>query len=167
MEADKANGVAIDPRGGRRTLSKHAEAWLEGATLRPRTVELYDDLLRKLILPDFGDVAFSRIRLESVRIWNKRLRKSKPSQAPKAYRLLSTIMKAAVEDGLIASNPCRVKGAGKEHPKETEFVEPETVDQLAATISSRLSALVFLLAYAGPRKLWHFVAETLTLLLVS
>jgi hypothetical protein len=41
-----------------------------------------------------------------------------PVTVAKAYRLLRTILNAAVEDGLLVRNPCTIKGAGVERSPE-------------------------------------------------
>ncbi|MGI5485638.1 hypothetical protein [Microtetraspora malaysiensis] len=41
------------------------------------------------------------------------------SMAAKAYRLLrAVLMTAAEDDQIISANPCRIRGAGDEHPEE-------------------------------------------------
>jgi hypothetical protein len=55
-------------------------------------------------------------------------------QPDKAYRLACTMLNAAVEDGLVRINPCRVKGAGAERSSERPVVMPGKVAELAGSI---------------------------------
>ena len=79
---------------------------------------MYESILRVDILPTFGDVRLDGITTERVRKWHSSLTRSKPAMAPKAYRLLRTILTSAVEDGVLGDNPCRVRGAATERVDE-------------------------------------------------
>ena len=73
VEAAEVRGVVVDPRRSSERLGEYAEAWLasrrrvDGRPLAPRTVELYRDLLDRLILPTFGHARLSTVRTEHVR----------------------------------------------------------------------------------------------------
>src|SRR5215471_5564895 len=52
--------------------------------------------------------------------------------AAKAYRLLRAVLRTAVEeDKILPSNPCRVRGAGEEHPAERPVLTVVQVFELA------------------------------------
>jgi len=68
-----------------------------------------------------------------------------------AYRLLRAVLNVAVEDELILGNPCRIKGADKQKPRERAIATPEQVAQLAAAVPDRYSASVILAAYTSMR----------------
>jgi hypothetical protein len=55
----------------------------------------------------------------------------------KAYRLLKAIFNTAIEDGLIKSNPCKIKGAGKEESPERPVLTMKQVFALAEAIDPR------------------------------
>jgi integrase len=82
------------------------------------------------------------------------------TQPGAAYRLARSILNAAVEDGLIRANPCRVKGAASEHSPERPIAMPDDVLRIASMIEHRYQALVLLAAWcslrfgevAGPRR---------------
>jgi hypothetical protein len=55
VEADKLRGSFVDPRRGRITFGAYARDWISTRpTLRPRTRETYEALLRLHLLPSFG-----------------------------------------------------------------------------------------------------------------
>lgn len=153
MEADRVLGVAVDPGAGRVKLDDYAADWISSRPLAPRTVELYGDLMRRMVGPTFGDVPIGKIGPEQVRRWNKALVTDRgPMQAAKAYRLLRAILNTAANDGLIAKNPCRIPGAGQEHSPERPIVTPDVVMDLADAIDPRYQALVLLAAFGGLRR---------------
>jgi integrase len=69
----------------------------------------------------------------------------------KSYRLLRAILATAVADGLIQTNPCRVRGAGTERSAERPIVGAELVLKLAEEIGPRFRALVLLAGFGGLR----------------
>jgi integrase len=69
----------------------------------------------------------------------------------KAYRLLRTILNAAVEDGLLIRNPCTIKGAGVERSPERPIATIEQVYLLADAIEPRYRAMVLLATFCGLR----------------
>jgi hypothetical protein len=84
------------------TLADYANRWLEDRRdLAERTVELYRYLLDRHILPTFGETALGDLALSDLRTWNTRLAKEHATTAAKAYRLLATVLKTAVEDEVL------------------------------------------------------------------
>jgi hypothetical protein len=61
---------------------------------------------------------------------------------PTRYRLLRGILPTAVEGDLIRKNPCAIRGAGVERPKERPVATIEQVYALADAIEPRYRALV-------------------------
>lgn len=149
-------GGYVDPSAGQVTFGCFARRWLGGRPdLRPRTLELYQGLLRRWILPEFGDRAISRIQPFAVRDWHGRLAGPAgpgPSTAAKAYRLLRTILRVAVADELIVRSPCTVKGAGIERAPERPVASIVEVEMLSDAIGERLRLVVLLAAWCGLRR---------------
>jgi integrase len=158
VEAAEVRGVVVDPRRSSVRLGEFAESWLrnrrrvDGRPLAPRTVELYRDLLDRLILPTFAPVRIGAIRTEHIRSWlGEAAGVSSPGQAAKAYRLLRAILTTAVEDEQLPAKPCRIRGAGVERSAERPFVDADVVLELAAAIEERYRALVLLAGFGGLR----------------
>lgn len=152
---DKAQGRWVDPRAGRVVLRAFAEEWMQGkAALAPKTVELYEYLLARLILPPLGDVEVGDLTPARVRAWRAGLLRAGrpgPSTVAKAYRLLSAMMATAVIDDVVSRSPCLEKGAGVERAPEMRVATPEEVAAIAAAIAPCYRALVLTAAYAGLR----------------
>ena len=153
--AEQSRGEWIDPRAGEVTLRRFADQWLKGkASLAPKTLELYEYLLSRLILPTLGDVELVDLTPARVRAWRAglvRAGRPGPSTIAKAYRLLSGMMATAVVDNLVARNPCVEKGAGVERAPEMSIATPEQVGLIARAVELRYRALVLTAAYAGCR----------------
>jgi integrase len=148
-------GTWLDPGAGKETFATYASRWLEMRTdLRPRTLELYDYLLRHHLVPEFGERSLKGISPAQVREWNSGLlarSRVGPSTVAKAYRLLSTIMATAVADELIVRNPCILKGASVERPAERPVITIAEVNTLADCIGPRFRCMVLLATWAGMR----------------
>lgn len=155
MITDQAQGRWVDPRAGKVPLRTYAAEWLRGkAALSPKTSELYDYLLQRLVLPALGDVQLCDLSPARVRRWRAdlfRAGRPGPSTIAKAYRLLSSMMATAVVNNLISRNPCQEKGAGVERAPEMRIITPEQVAGIAAAIDRRYRALVLTADYAGCR----------------
>lgn len=153
IEADLRRGAWIDPRSGDVTLREYATQWLERRPdLAVRTRELYEHLLAKHVLPPLGQSTLAALAPSKVRGWNAQLASRHASTASKAYRLLSTIMKTAVVDGLIQSSPCRTSGAGTEHPAERPIASLAEVSELTEAMPDRLRLVVLLAAWCQLRR---------------
>jgi integrase len=72
-------------------------------------------------------------------------------QAAKSYRLVRAVLATAEADGLIRSNPCKLRGAGQEHHEERPMIATATVVEVAEAIEPRYRALVLLAGFAGLR----------------
>ncbi|MHB1447070.1 MAG: site-specific integrase [Acidimicrobiales bacterium] len=151
-QTDQSRGEFIDPKAGRVKLSDYAEVFLAGRLLAPTTVDTYRGLLDLHILPALGDHEIGDLTPSTIRWWRAGLAKRHASTAAKAYRLLRTILNMAVDDELIARNPCRVEGGGKEPADERPIATMEEVDAIAEAIHPRFKALVLLAAWCQLRK---------------
>lgn len=135
VEVQMMQGQWIDPERAKVKLGVYAAKWIkERPGLRPRTVELYERLLRNQIGPHLGAVSVGDIKTSMVREWRTALLDSgvSASVTAKAYRLLrAVLMTATDEDGMLARNPCRIKGAGDESPEERPVLTLAQVFELA------------------------------------
>jgi len=140
------------------TFGDYARRWLDtrtnrrGEALKPRTRSEYERLLSTCLEP-LTPMRLNAITPDVVREWYTTLSASGAvTQAARAYGLLKSIMSTAVDDGRLALNPCKIRGA---HTASTgKRVEPPTPEQLATIvdrISDRYKAAVLLAAWAGVR----------------
>jgi integrase len=155
VEADLRRGTWFDTTIGNIRLQVYAPQWIaeRPVELQPRTLEIYDGLLRNHIYPTFGRTYLSRITSAAVRTWHASLRDKGVGTVTvaKAYRLLKGILNTAVEHELIAKNPCRLRYAGVERTPERKPPSIDEVALIADAIEPRYRLLVVLGAWSELR----------------
>jgi integrase len=153
MESDMRRGAWIDPRSGKIVFKNYSREWLERRPdLAVRTKELYNYLLDRHINPALGDLMLAGLSPSKIRGWHAELAMRHASTAAKAYRLLSSIMRTAVIDGLIISSPCKVDGAGTERPAERPTATIAEIEALTLAMPEHLQLLVQLSTWCQLRR---------------
>jgi integrase-like protein len=113
-------------------------AWIkERPNLRPKTVELYQWLLARHIIPGLGGVEVGKLTAQMIRTWRADLLSAgvSVSTTAKAYRLLRAVLSTAVdEDKMLSRNPCRIRGAGNEQTPERSILTLAQVFELAELV---------------------------------
>ncbi|MFI1419305.1 tyrosine-type recombinase/integrase [Streptomyces sp. NPDC020731] len=152
VRADIERNQWTDPDAGAINFTKYTERWLRERGLAPTTVDRYQGLLRLHILPAFGALDLDEIAAPAVRAWRaERLQATGATTVAKSYRLLKAILQTAVDDELLRTNPCRIKGAGTEHADERPVATIEQVFALADAMGPRWRLMVLLGAFASLR----------------
>lgn len=135
------------------TVGAYAERWVQQRNpLKPRTRELYERLVRNHIVPQLGRHTLGQVTPAVVRGWYQAMDTTKPTVRAHAYALLRTILTTAVDDGIIPSNPCRVRGGGQ--TQRAHQIRLLSVAELAALVQAmpeELRAGVLLSAWCGLR----------------
>lgn len=162
-------GEWTDPERARVKLGDYVRTWIDQHPgLRPRTVELYNRLLRKQIAPHLGAMAVGDITTAVVREWRATQLTDgvSASQTAKAYRLLRAVLSTAVSDDLIPRNPCRIRGAGDEKPDERPVLSLPQVFELADLVGRhpkgnvrQVAASRYRVRYRTPDGAAHRLAE--------
>lgn len=155
VEADKIRGQYVDHRAGRVTLGDFAEQrWLPSLVhVRPNTLDLYRGHLRNHVLPAFGSRPVGSLRRQDCRTFVAALAaRLAPSTVSTVYAVLRMVMQTAVDDGLIAANPCsRVPLPRIEH-RVVEPLPAASVVALADAMPPRYAVTVWVAAGAGLRE---------------
>jgi hypothetical protein len=90
--------------------------------------------LRKHILPTLGRIELRHMEASAVRAWYGRINgpdgPGRTTAAKKCYRLLRAILQTATEDGLVAKNPCSIRGAGTEEATERPMITLAQLDAI-------------------------------------
>ena len=121
--------------------------------LSPNTARRYRGLLAGHLLPTFGATRVDQVTVAAVNEWHVAYGRRTPSTRAGAYRLLTSVMKAAIDEGRRESNPCRVPRRRPE-PRRAHEVEAATdaqVDALADAMRPEWRMLVLLGAYCQLR----------------
>lgn len=128
--ADLERGVYRDPASGRITLRKYAEGWLASQTFGESTRESVERRMRLHIYPQLGPKTLAQIAPSTVQSWLKGLGLA-PNYTRACLTLLSSILNAAVDDGLIAKNPVHANSVRAPKVDQSKIV-PWTAERVAA-----------------------------------
>lgn len=106
VEADKLRGTYIDVEAGRVTFGEYAAEWLAGRTFDPTTYEATELRLRVHVNPVLGHLQLRQVKPSTIQ---RLLASMHMSDTYKRVILsnVSAIFGAAVDDDLIAKNPCK------------------------------------------------------------
>jgi integrase len=153
IQSQLLDGSYVDPTAGARLFADYAASWQQSQVHRPTTVAQVTNHLRNHILPTFGERPIASIRTSEVQAWvRSRTEVLAPATVELVFRIFSAILSAAVDDRLIARNPC----TGVRLPRQAKRqVQPPTVEQVTALIDAipeRYRALVVLAAGTGLRQ---------------
>lgn len=114
--------------------------------------------MRAHINPKLGRLLLSELDTKRVRAWWRSFPPSKHTVRINAYRVLRSMMNAALEEELILANPVTIKGASKKPPVSEEkralrerIASPSQLDQVAALLPPHLALAVYLAAWCGLR----------------
>lgn len=153
IETDLRRGTWLDPSAGKVTLGACGTRWLESRTdLRPVTREKYRHMLEHHVLPVLGEVELARLSPSMVRSWYLVLRERFVTTGDDAYRMLRAILNTAVTDGLIAKNPCQVRGAGRTRSAERPVASVAEVAAAVETVPERYRLAILLPAWCQLRR---------------
>jgi integrase len=150
---DIARGDYTDTRRSRITLAVWADDWLEGArNLTRGGHDTYRRDLDRHILPVLGKVPVGKLQATDIdRYLTERGVLVAPSTVHRHYRTLHRMLAVAVERGLIARNPCEHVHPPRIPRTEMTVLDAAQVDALAAAITPRYRAWVYVMAYGGLR----------------
>ncbi|MDQ2788982.1 MAG: site-specific integrase [Actinomycetota bacterium] len=135
------------------TVTGFSERYLTERGLRPTTVMGYRTLLATRILPFFGELPLSEVKLSDIKTWRASLEPSTEATNAAAYRLLRSILQAAEEEELVDRAPPKVRGAGS--ARVQRVAKPATLDELETIVGAmpdRLRVLIVLAAFVGLRQ---------------
>ena len=150
IEADEKYGVS-----GATTLASLAYKWfkLKIIGLAPKSKEAYSNALTNHILPLLGNLPISEIKPLHIDELMGTLDGKSSSLRSKVLGTIRQIMEMALENDLIAKNPCRNKKAGGKKAKEKVPLTEAQQEQLVAAVKgTRAELFVLLCLYAGLRR---------------
>jgi integrase len=150
----KLKGAWTDPALGRVLFHDWFTEWQRTtARLRPNTEACDERLFRLHVLPRFGPMPLAKVGQRDVRAWVAGLTGTRlaPSTVRRCYQLLSKVMAAAVDAGMLPQSPCRRVPLPKVERQEVRFLTPAEVARLADAVAPRYRPLILLGAYGGLR----------------
>ena len=129
------------------TLSEYSRVWIEHRNVKESARKGYESLRDGVICPGVGDMPLRSLTSDTIRAWYSGLGSATPRRRPHAYGLLHAILATAVQNDLIAKNPCQIKRAMNTNRKrEPIILDVDEIGKLADAIGDRWRALVLLSA---------------------
>jgi integrase len=154
QSADIQRGDYLDARLARTTFTQWAEEWLSTTVHpKPRTQASYESILRKRVLPVFGEARIAAVEQVDVRRFVAQLARGgdEPGTIRNIFNVLRLVFGAAVASGAIRANPCTGVRMPRSTRTEMLFLEPEQILELADAITPAFRTLVLVAAYTGLR----------------
>ncbi len=135
------------------TLTEYTARWIEQRNLKSGTTIEYRRIKANLIDPTIGTLPLRAVTADAVRTWHTGLGTDKPTRNSHAYGLLHAVLKTAVIDGLLPTNPCQISRAMNVPAKRQAAIL--AVAELAAVADAiqppQLRAMVLVAAWQGLR----------------
>ncbi|MFE5545476.1 tyrosine-type recombinase/integrase [Streptomyces sp. NPDC056534] len=146
IKADMDAGQFFDPKVGRLTFREYAEKWLGGLTTDVVSQEAVRRRIRLHAIPHLGARPMGSFKPEHVRAWLSKLTVSLPNATYRRaiYDSVSSLFNAAVDDGVIRSNPCHAQSVKAPEP-DPRLVQPwpeKRVFAVRAGLPDRYAATV-------------------------
>lgn len=154
VKADIVRGTWLDPAAARTTFQEFAEKWCRQQPHRPGTVRLYERTLRLHVHPVIGSRQLGSLRRSDIQglVADLVAAGYKPKTVENVLRLIRAILNAVVDDGLIATSPCRKVVRPTVEDRHIVPLPLDGVRRAAAVISRRMRALVLLSVGTGLRQ---------------
>lgn len=109
VEADKLRGQWIDPAAGKVTFRDYSDEWLELQTVDLSSRIQMESRLRVHAHPVLGRVQLRNLKPSTVQKWLRSMETLHPNTRALIFGHVQGILDAAVDDELIAKNPCKAK----------------------------------------------------------
>jgi integrase len=134
VTADVLRGAYVDPQRAKLPLQTYTERWLAAQTLAPSSRRTYETYLRTRIHPALGTRALGSLTPTDIRLFLRGLNEDLSRlTVHHVHGLLSTILRAAVEDGYLTRNPCARTAPGK---GRRVTIKPRSLEQVQALIDA-------------------------------
>jgi integrase len=136
VRADVLRGAYVDPAAGKVTFAEFAERWLAAQTFDESSREATELRLRRHASRHFGHRELRSIKPSVIQAWLRKLQQElAPSYVRTVFTNVSSVFNAAVDDGLITTNPCRA-GSVKLPKRDQHKIEPWPIDQVEAVLAA-------------------------------
>ena len=154
VEQSLDRGTYVDPSASQVPFEEFATRWLRSAPdLKPRTFENYDGIIRNHLTPAVGMTPLSRLRPEHFRdlIRDRQECGLSDSTVRRIVRVASTILRAAVSDRILTTNPVDGVRLPRETVREMRFLTGEELVQLVDAVQPHYRTYVLTAGVLGAR----------------
>lgn len=156
VRGDLSRGEFVDPKRARTPFGEYVDQWRTVQVQHKQsTAENRDARLDVHVLPFFGKRPIGAIRRSEVQSWvAERADVMAPATLQNVFAWFRAVMRAAVNDGLIAKSPCEGINLPRV-PKQRSEIALLSTEQVLALIGAtpeRFRAMVILAAGSGLRQ---------------
>ncbi|MHC0434030.1 tyrosine-type recombinase/integrase [Streptomyces sp. O3] len=145
-KADMDAGQYIDPKAGQITFGKYAEKYLGGLTTDLGSQEVVCRRIRLHAVPYLRTRPMGSFKPEHMRTWLNQLQLAVPNGTYRraVYDSVSSLFNAAVDDGVIRTNPCHAQSVKPPVPEDRLIIPwpDERVVAVRAGMPTRYAATV-------------------------
>lgn len=145
-KADMERGQYIDPKTSRTTFQQFAERWASSAAANVGGQDAIERHLRLHVYPVIGSRPLVAFQPTHIRDWLEQLKSTAPAESYRRiiFGTVSAVFGAAVDDLLIARNPCLAKSvrAPQAAPSRVMPWRAEQVFAVRAALPERFRAMV-------------------------
>ncbi|MFE4800102.1 tyrosine-type recombinase/integrase [Streptomyces sp. NPDC056708] len=133
VAADMARGQYVDPNAGRVTFQQFATTWLASQTTDVSTIVAMELRFRLHVFPHMGSRSMSAFQPGHIRTWARSLQDAglASSYQRVIFANVSAAFAAAVDDGIVARNPCRA-GSVRAPKLDARKLKPWTHERVLA-----------------------------------
>ncbi|MFC5027781.1 tyrosine-type recombinase/integrase [Streptomyces sp. DSM 41987] len=156
VEADMSRGQYIDPAAGRTTFRQYATKWLKDHATDINGRDAIERRFRLHAFPHIGTRPIASFQPGHIREWLAQLESAglEASSRRVIFGTISAVFNAAVDDSLIAKNPCLARSVRSPQPPPSRVVPwtPVQVFAVRAALPERFRAMVDAGGGAGLRQ---------------
>ncbi|WP_117197940.1 site-specific integrase [Nocardiopsis sp. TNDT3] len=145
VEGDLARGQYVDPKAGQVLLEDFARKFIANASIDEATRYAMEQRFQRHIYPLMGRRPMNTIRPSDIQNWIRGRQQELGDRTIRTmFENLSSVFSAAVDDDVLAKNPCRAKSVKAPSPTQKKIV-PWPVSRVVAVraaLPERYRALV-------------------------
>jgi integrase len=155
LHGSMSRGQYVDPHAGRVLFAMHAKQWLASRNDEATTRARDESIMRTHVLPQWGTWPLAKIDHLSVQTWVTNLGAHRaPATVAEAHRLTAAVLKSAIQNKLIPTNPCegiRLARRRKQDNDGRVIDRSEVITRLLPAAPERYRAIIATAAGTGLR----------------
>lgn len=155
IETDKTRGSYVSPHAGKALFGDHAQRWMQSWNTEITTAARDASVMRNHVLPQWSLWPLSKIDQMAVQSWISELgEKRSRATVVECHRLVSAVLRSAVQNQLISLNPAdgvRIPKRRKRDTDERVISREDLRTKLLPAVPDYYRAVVATAAGAGLR----------------
>jgi integrase len=155
VQSQMAKGHYADPHSGRTLFGDHARQWMSTWNAEPTTLARDRSIMNNHVLPQWSATPLAKMDHLALQAWVTELgTRRSPATVAEAYRLANGVLRSAVRNRLLPSNPAegiRLPKRRKQDTAERVISQKQLLIQLIPAAPERYRAIIATAAGAGLR----------------